>query len=153
MADNEYGFTLDTGALQADTSGKWHGSVFDWASTFVQSAVSAGTQELIGINPGENIERWRMVNPVSGVFSELAGMAVPYTGWAKGMRVAGAGIKGLGYFENTAKALEATNAARPFRASGRAEVPRFLAFSAGRRSGSPPARHKTLRGNGKGAGV
>lgn len=132
MADEEYGFTLDTGALQADTSGGWAGNVFDWTSTFVQSAISSGTQELVGITPGENIERWRMNNPVAGIFSELAGMAVPYAGWAKGMRVAGAAVPGLKVFENVAKGLEATSAARPFVATGGAEIARFLPFEAGR---------------------
>lgn len=49
---------------------------------FVASAVSA-LPELIGFNPSPTAERFRQENPIGGLTSQIASMAVPYAGWAR----------------------------------------------------------------------
>lgn len=53
-----------------------------WVTGFGASAISS-IPEMFGQNPSETAARFRAENPVSGIASEMIGMAVPYLGAAK----------------------------------------------------------------------
>ena len=57
-------------------------SAFDWISSFANSGLQS-IPEMVGITPSATVQQWRADHPVSGFLSEMAGMAVPYTGWLK----------------------------------------------------------------------
>lgn len=62
-------------------------SAYDWVSGFLKSGAES-IPEMIGISPSADTQTFRRDFPVSGFVSELAGMAVPYTGWLKATKMA-----------------------------------------------------------------
>jgi len=66
---------------------------------FLKSAVSSAAPELIGMDPLDGVEKFRRDNPWLGVGSQVAGLAVPYTGWFKA-------AKGIGYLAKAEKAVD-----------------------------------------------
>lgn len=55
--------------------------------------------ELFGIEPSEETQTFRSVNPVSGALSQVVGAFVPYVGAAKAIRAVPAAAKGLAALE------------------------------------------------------
>src|SRR5829696_774746 len=144
MADDKP--LIDWNAAVVEQSGGWAGGTGDWIWAFGKSALSAGTQELVGITPGEDTLRWRNANPVSGIASELAGLVVPYGGWLRAAR----GIKAL---EGVAAGLEAKKLEKPFTALGGAEIVRLAPFELGRTALSQVVGDQSLGEVAFGAGL
>src|SRR3954469_8188136 len=65
----------------------------------LNSAISS-IPETFGVDPTARATQFRRDHPWLGVGSELAGMAIPYTGWFKA-------AKGVGYLSKAGKAVEA----------------------------------------------
>jgi hypothetical protein len=65
----------------------------------LNSAISS-IPETFGVDPTARAVQFRRDHPWLGVGSELAGMAIPYTGWFKA-------AKGVGYLSKAGKAVEA----------------------------------------------
>lgn len=82
-----------------DTSNTEGEGVLNYFWNFGKSAASS-LPELIGYKPSDEVEKFRQENPISGFASELAGTAVPYLGW----------IKGVSMVPKAAKALDAVSA-------------------------------------------
>ena len=110
-------------------------SAFDWISGFTKSGLES-IPELIGITPSADTSTWRAKNPVAGFASEMAGMAVPYTGWLKVAR-------SLPRFEAAVQTLGNANKS-PFLTGAVQEAARFAPFELGRVAVSQVAGDKDL---------
>lgn len=62
--------------------------------------------EMLGINPGPDVEQWRAQHPVGGFLTQLAGFAIPYAGEIKGLSM----IPRVGRAFEAAEALGGENA-------------------------------------------
>lgn len=98
-------------------------SLYDWAGSFVKSAIES-VPELVGITPSPETLEWRQDSPVAGFASSMLGTAVPYVGWFKATRALTKVDDAIQAIGNLEKAPFLTGAAR--------EVARFAPFEAGR---------------------
>jgi hypothetical protein len=107
---------------------------YDWINRFFQSTVE-GMGEVVGITPSTTTINWRQDNPIAGVISDLAGFAIPYTGWfkvARAVPVIDRGMKAAGAIKN------------PLIAGALKEGIRFAPFEAGRVAASQVVGDKSL---------
>lgn len=96
---------------------------------FLRSALSAGTRELVGLPPEQDIQIWRASHPMGSFLSSLAGFAVPVAGWA------GAATR----IPAMARAIRAAGAGAetsPFLRGAAQEITRFAPFEAARLGGT-----------------
>lgn len=98
-------------------------SAFDWLSGFAKSGAES-IPEMIGITPSADTQTFRQDFPVTGFISELAGMAVPYTGWLKATRA-------VGGFNRAVMSLGNANKS-PFLTGAVQEAARLAPFELGR---------------------
>ncbi len=98
-------------------------SAYDWITGFAKSGLES-IPEMIGVTPSADTQTFRRDNPVGGFVSEMAGMAVPYTGWLKATKMAGR-------FDKAVMALGDANKS-PFLTGAVQEAARFAPFELGR---------------------
>jgi len=102
---------------------------------FLESALSAGTKELVGSRSSRHIERFRAEQPIAGTLSWLAGslpfFMAPQLGIVRGLS---AGIPGFTAALRTAGKLK--DSGKLFRAAGLREATMFAPLEAGRIAGS-----------------
>lgn len=95
---------------------------FSWVYNFAKSGLQS-IPEMVGITPSTDTLAWRQDNPVSAFVADMAGMAVPYTGWFKATQM-------LGRFDKAVNALGV--ATKPFAQGALQQAARFAPFEAGR---------------------
>lgn len=98
-------------------------TAYDWLSGFAKSGIES-IPEMIGITPSADTQTFRQDFPISGVLSEVAGMAVPYTGWLKA-------TKAVAGFDKAVMALGNANKS-PFLTGAVQEAARLAPFEIGR---------------------
>lgn len=98
---------------------------------FLSSALSAGTRELIGLDPSLETQLYRAGSPTGGTISEIAGFLVPGLGTAKLTSKIPAMSRALQAVGNAERM-----AAAPFVTRAQVEALRFAPFEIGRTFGS-----------------
>jgi hypothetical protein len=97
---------------------------------FLESALSAGTKEMIGRDPSYEVSAWRQESPVAGPVSQFAGMVGPYAIPATGAY--GTALKAIPFVGRGLKTAEVLQKTRPVLGGAFREMSRYGPFELAR---------------------